>query len=173
MPGKIDLAAAPARGSQFSGLCLLRHPRPRHSQSERRPQTGPTPHPLGLAREGRRPLHQGGQCRGAAMQYHPHGDASISDALVVLANKRYLIEGQGNFGNIFTGDVPAAAPRYIECRLTELARAEAFQRRNHRFRAQLRRPHQGAGHAAQQTAAAAHAGHRRHRRRHVGPHSAA
>jgi len=62
---------------------------------------------------------------GHAMQYHPHGDASIGDALVVLANKRYLIEGQGNFGNIFTGDV-AAAPRYIECRLTELARKEVF-----------------------------------------------
>ena len=62
---------------------------------------------------------------GAAMQYHPHGDASINDALVVLANKRYLIEGQGNFGNIFTGDVPAAG-RYIECRLTELARNEVF-----------------------------------------------
>jgi topoisomerase-4 subunit A len=62
---------------------------------------------------------------GHTMQYHPHGDASIGDALVVLANKRYLIEGQGNFGNIFTGD-PAAAPRYIECRLTELARTELF-----------------------------------------------
>jgi topoisomerase-4 subunit A len=62
---------------------------------------------------------------GHAMQYHPHGDASIGDALVVLANKRYLIEGQGNFGNVFTGDV-AAAPRYIECRLTELARNEVF-----------------------------------------------
>ncbi len=62
---------------------------------------------------------------GAAMQYHPHGDASINDALVVLANKRYLIEGQGNFGNIFTGDVSAAG-RYIECRLTELARTEIF-----------------------------------------------
>jgi topoisomerase-4 subunit A len=62
---------------------------------------------------------------GHTMQYHPHGDASIGDALVVLANKRYLIEGQGNFGNIFTGDV-AAAPRYIECRLTELARNELF-----------------------------------------------
>jgi topoisomerase-4 subunit A len=62
---------------------------------------------------------------GATMQYHPHGDASIGDALVVLANKRYLIEGQGNFGNIYTGD-PAAAPRYIECRLTELARSELF-----------------------------------------------
>src|SRR5438093_3121828 len=62
---------------------------------------------------------------GHCMQFHPHGDASIGDALVVLANKRYLIEGQGNFGNIFTGD-PPAAPRYIECRLTELARAELF-----------------------------------------------
>ncbi len=62
---------------------------------------------------------------GHAMQYHPHGDASIGDALVVLANKRYLIEGQGNYGNIFTGD-PAAQPRYIECRLTELARTEVF-----------------------------------------------
>ncbi len=62
---------------------------------------------------------------GHAMQYHPHGDASIGDALVVLANKRYLIDRQGNYGNIFTGD-PAAAPRYIECRLTELARTEVF-----------------------------------------------
>ena len=63
--------------------------------------------------------------RGDATKYHPHGDASIDAALVVLANKRYLIEGQGNFGNIHTGD-PAAAPRYIECRLTELARTELF-----------------------------------------------
>ncbi len=62
---------------------------------------------------------------GHAMQYHPHGDASIADALVNLTNKRYLIEGQGNYGNIFTGD-PAAASRYIECRLTELARNEVF-----------------------------------------------
>ena len=62
---------------------------------------------------------------GHTMQYHPHGDASIGDALVVLANKRYLIEGQGNYGNIFTGD-PAAPARYNECRLTELARTEVF-----------------------------------------------
>jgi len=62
---------------------------------------------------------------GDTMKFHPHGDASIGDALVVLANKRYLIEGQGNFGNIFTGD-PAAAARYIECRLTDLARTEIF-----------------------------------------------
>ncbi len=62
---------------------------------------------------------------GHTMQYHPHGDASIADAIVNLTNKRYLIEGQGNYGNIFTGD-PAAASRYIECRLTELARNELF-----------------------------------------------
>jgi len=62
---------------------------------------------------------------GETMKYHPHGNASIDDALVVLVNKRYLIEPQGNFGNIFTGD-PAAAPRYIECRLTDLARKELF-----------------------------------------------
>src|SRR5262245_32184434 len=62
---------------------------------------------------------------GHCAQYHPHGEAAISDALVVLVNKRYLIEGQGNFGNIFTGD-PPAAPRYIECRLTELTRTELF-----------------------------------------------
>src|SRR4029077_15953311 len=62
---------------------------------------------------------------GETMKYHPHGNASIDDALVVLANKRYLIEGQGNFGNIFTRD-PAAAPRYIECRLTPLAREQVF-----------------------------------------------
>jgi topoisomerase IV subunit A len=62
---------------------------------------------------------------GHAMQYHPHGDASIGDALVVMANKRYLIDRQGNYGNIATGD-PAAASRYIECRLSELAREELF-----------------------------------------------
>src|SRR5439155_14441710 len=62
---------------------------------------------------------------GHCAQYHPDGEAAISDALVVLVNKRYLIEGQGNFGNLFTGD-PPAAPRYIECRLTDLARAEIF-----------------------------------------------
>src|SRR5437773_10453131 len=62
---------------------------------------------------------------GHCAQYHPHGEAAIGDALVVLTTKRYLIEGQGNFGNIFTGDPPAAS-RYIECRLTELARHEIF-----------------------------------------------
>jgi topoisomerase-4 subunit A len=62
---------------------------------------------------------------GFCMQFHPHGDASIAEALVALANRQCLIERQGNFGNFLTGDPPAAA-RYIECRLTELARAELF-----------------------------------------------
>ncbi len=59
---------------------------------------------------------------GHCMKYHPHGDASIADALVVLANKDLFIDRQGNFGNIFTGDA-ASASRYIECRATKLAKA--------------------------------------------------
>lgn len=62
---------------------------------------------------------------GHTMQYHPHGDASIVDALVTLANKRYLIQGQGNFGNLLTG-AEHAAQRYIECKLTDLAREQLF-----------------------------------------------
>lgn len=62
---------------------------------------------------------------GYCMQFHPHGDASIEEALVALANRNFLIERQGNFGNLLTGDPPAAA-RYIECRLTDLAREEIF-----------------------------------------------
>ncbi len=62
---------------------------------------------------------------GYCMQFHPHGDASIEEALVALANRQYFIERQGNFGNLLTGDPPAAA-RYIECRLTDLARTELF-----------------------------------------------
>ena len=71
---------------------------------------------------------------GHAMQYHPHGDASIGDAICVLANKLwgegkgYLIDGQGNYGSILTG-MPHAATRYIECRLTELARKEIFNKK--------------------------------------------
>ena len=57
---------------------------------------------------------------GFTMQYHPHGDASIGDALVQLGQKDLMIETQGNWGNILTGD-SAAAPRYIEARLSKLA----------------------------------------------------
>ena len=58
-------------------------------------------------------------------KYHPHGDASIKDALTVLANKEYFIKKQGNFGNIITGD-GAAAPRYTECGLSQLGRDVLF-----------------------------------------------
>ncbi|MCB9396875.1 MAG: DNA topoisomerase IV subunit A [Acidobacteria bacterium] len=64
---------------------------------------------------------------GRSMQYHPHGDASIFSALVVLANREYFIEKQGNFGNIFTGD-DASAARYIECRLSPLAKEVLFNK---------------------------------------------
>jgi topoisomerase-4 subunit A len=57
---------------------------------------------------------------GYTMQYHPHGDASIGDALVQLGQKDLLIDSQGNWGNILTGD-GAAAPRYIEARLSKFA----------------------------------------------------
>ncbi len=57
---------------------------------------------------------------GQAMQFHPHGDASIGDALVQLGQKELLIDCQGNWGNILTGDA-AAAPRYIEARLSKFA----------------------------------------------------
>jgi topoisomerase-4 subunit A len=70
-------------------------------------------------------FHKVANVIGEAMKLHPHGDASIGDALVVLANKRYFIERQGNFGNPITGH-RAAAPRYIECRLTDLALETMF-----------------------------------------------
>src|SRR5574344_1675917 len=57
---------------------------------------------------------------GHTMQFHPHGDASIGDALVQLGQKNLLIDCQGNWGNILTGD-SAAAPRYIEARLSKFA----------------------------------------------------
>ncbi len=57
---------------------------------------------------------------GATMQFHPHGDASIGDALVQLGQKNLLIDCQGNWGNILTDD-RAAAPRYIEARLSKFA----------------------------------------------------
>lgn len=62
---------------------------------------------------------------GNTMQYHPHGDASIGDALVQIGQKDLLIDTQGNWGNILTGD-SAAAPRYIEARLSEFALETVF-----------------------------------------------
>lgn len=80
-------------------------------------------HTLFSMEDGR--YHKVANAIGETMKLHPHGDASIGDALVVLANKDYFIDRQGNFGNILTGH-PSAAARYIECRLTPLALETMF-----------------------------------------------
>ena len=70
-------------------------------------------------------FHKVANIVGAAMRFHPHGDASIGAALVGMGQRGYLVEPQGNFGNLLTGD-DAAAPRYIEARLTAFAREVLF-----------------------------------------------
>lgn len=70
-------------------------------------------------------LHKVANVAGQTMAYHPHGEAAIVDALVNMANKNYLLDQQGNFGNLATGD-PAAAARYIETRLSPLANETLF-----------------------------------------------
>ncbi|MGB3211973.1 MAG: DNA topoisomerase IV subunit A [Desulforhopalus sp.] len=72
-------------------------------------------------------FHKVANLVGETMKLHPHGDQSIFAALVNLANKGFLIERQGNFGNIFTGD-RASAARYIECRLSPLAKEILFNK---------------------------------------------
>jgi len=62
-------------------------------------------------------FHKVANVIGHVMKYHPHGDASIYSALIVISNKNIFIDQQGNFGNLYTGD-PASAARYIECRMT-------------------------------------------------------
>lgn len=78
-----------------------------------------------LWRQNDEKLHKVANIAGQTMLFHPHGDAPIYEALVNLANKGFLLDRQGNFGNIFTGD-PSAAARYIETRLSPLARATLF-----------------------------------------------
>lgn len=70
-------------------------------------------------------FHKVANIVGACMRFHPHGDASIGAALVGMAQRGFLVEPQGNFGNLLTGD-DAAAPRYIEARLTPFARDVIF-----------------------------------------------
>jgi topoisomerase-4 subunit A len=77
-------------------------------------------------------FHKVANVVGHCMKYHPHGDASIYSALVVLANKDLFIEKQGNFGNILTGD-PASASRYIECRALPLAKKVLYNPEITRF----------------------------------------
>ncbi len=70
-------------------------------------------------------LHKVANVAGQTMVYHPHGDAPITEALINMSNKGYMLDQQGNFGNLFTGD-PAAAARYIETRLSLLAKETMF-----------------------------------------------
>lgn len=70
-------------------------------------------------------LHKVANIVGQTMAYHPHGDAPINEALINIANKGFLIDRQGNFGNLLTGD-PAAASRYIEAKLSALAKETLF-----------------------------------------------
>jgi topoisomerase-4 subunit A len=70
-------------------------------------------------------LNKAANIIGQTMQYHPHGDASIQDALVNLGQKELMIDTQGNWGDVRTGD-DAAAPRYIEARLSKFALEVAF-----------------------------------------------
>ncbi|MBP5505331.1 MAG: DNA gyrase/topoisomerase IV subunit A [Bacteroidales bacterium] len=80
-------------------------------------------HTLKLNEDGK--YHKVAGIVGETMKFHPHGDASIYDALVAIQQKDLLIDGQGNWGNILTGD-KAAAPRYIEARLTKFAQEVVY-----------------------------------------------
>ena len=82
-------------------------------------------HTLKLNEDGK--YHKVAGIVGDAMKFHPHGDASIYDALVAIQQKDLLIDGQGNWGNILTGD-KAAAPRYIEARLTKFAQEVVYNK---------------------------------------------
>jgi topoisomerase IV subunit A len=80
-------------------------------------------HTLWEMEDGR--FHKVANIVGATMRFHPHGDASIGAALVAIGQRGWLIEPQGNYGNVLTGD-EAAAPRYIEARLTGFAKEVLF-----------------------------------------------
>jgi topoisomerase-4 subunit A len=80
-------------------------------------------HSLDEMEDGR--YHKVANVIGNTMKYHPHGDASIGDALVQIGQKELLLDCQGNWGNIATGD-RAAAPRYIEVRLSKFGREVLF-----------------------------------------------
>ncbi|HNK97123.1 MAG TPA: DNA gyrase subunit A, partial [Chitinophagales bacterium] len=72
-------------------------------------------------------FHKVANVIGQTMQYHPHGDAAIGEALVNMGQKDLLIETQGNWGDVRTGD-DAAAPRYIEARLSKFALEVVFNK---------------------------------------------
>lgn len=83
-------------------------------------------HSLNNMHDGR--FHKVANVIGHTMQYHPHGDAAINDALVALGQKDLMVETQGNWGDVRTGD-RAAAARYIETRLTKFAKETSFNKK--------------------------------------------
>ena len=83
-------------------------------------------HYLNNMHDGR--FHKVANVIGHTMQYHPHGDAAINDALVALGQKDLMVETQGNWGDVRTGD-RAAAARYIETRLTKFAKETSFNKK--------------------------------------------
>ena len=83
-------------------------------------------HSLKEMHDGR--YHKVANVIGHTMKYHPHGDASIGDAMIQIGQKDLLLDMQGNWGNIYTGD-SAAAPRYIEVRLTQFALDVLFNKK--------------------------------------------
>ena len=107
-------------------LCLLCNFGACRSAYQRRTETRTAPNPAARSKrldDGR--YNKVANIVGHTMQFHPHGDASIGDALVQLGQKDLLIDCQGNWGNILTGD-GAAAPRYIEARLSKFALETVF-----------------------------------------------
>jgi topoisomerase-4 subunit A len=127
-PGRIEDEQAPLAQSyrnwflDYASYVILDRAVP-HMDDGLKPVQRRVLHTLWDMDDGR--FHKVANVVGATMKLHPHGDASIGAALVSIAQRGWLIEPQGNYGNMFTGD-DAAAPRYIEARLTQFARDVLF-----------------------------------------------
>ena len=100
-------------------------------------------------------FHKVANVVGRSMSLHPHGDASIGAALVAIGQRAFLIEPQGNYGNLLTGD-EAAAPRYIEARLTNFAKDVLFNPKTTTWQLSYDGRAQEPVHRAQRRVAVAH-----------------
>lgn len=126
--GKVQDEAAPLAAHyrnwflEYASYVILDRAVP-HADDGLKPVQRRVLHTLWEMDDGR--FHKVANIVGATMRFHPHGDASIGAALVGIAQRNWLIEPQGNFGNTLTGD-EAAAPRYIEARLTAFAKEVLF-----------------------------------------------
>ena len=135
-PGKYDALMAEQSAKRLTGMyknwfldyasyVILERAVP-HIEDGLKPVQRRILHAMKVADDGR--LNKVSNLVGQTMQYHPHGDASIKDALVQLGQKELLIDCQGNWGNILTGD-DAAAGRYIEARLSKFALAVVYNKK--------------------------------------------